>query len=203
MGHGTYLVKHHRRLSYERLSDLMAMPTMWSQAISWGLPGIWSDILAVRSENKGIVLLDLTPIHMTDIELPYMEGFGSSLSWTPCGDFLARVTGESIFIVDSRCAFTLCAKIGIPGNSFRRILFSPIFEHLPPDKLGQTRRYNLAGIGMDGRLYLIRFEAPDCLRVVSSVIVEENLWALAWSAGTTARKRHKTSSSSCPLLTHL
>ncbi len=120
---------------------------------------------------------------MTDIQLPSKEGFGSSVSWTPCGNFLARVSGESIHIVDSRCAFTLCAQIQIPGNSFRSIAFSPKYESPSLGEDGLQYCYKLAGVGLDGRLCLIQFNTPDNLTVVHSISVEENLWTLRWSAG--------------------
>lgn len=129
-------------------------------------------MVAVRSENKAISLLDLTPTHETDIQLPSKEGFGSSVSWTPEGDFLARVSGDDIYVVDSRCGFTLCAQIKIPGSSVQSVAFSP-----------KSDTYNLAGVGLDGKVYLMNFSPPARLTLIESVKVEANLWALAWSRG--------------------
>jgi WD40 repeat protein len=137
------------------------------------VPGIWADLLAVRSENKGISLLDLTPTHVTDVELPSKEGFGSSVSWTPDGNFLANVAGDDVYIVDSRCGFTLCAQIQIPGSSLRSIAFSP-----------RTDSYKLAGVGLDGKVYVLDFSPPSSsFTIIQSIVLEENLWTLAWSEG--------------------
>jgi WD40 repeat protein len=146
-----------------------------TKSISWGMPGIWADLVAVRSENKGISLLDLTPTHVTDIELPSKEGHGSSVSWTPDGDYLAHVAGDDVYIVDSRCGFTLCAQMQIPGSSLQSIAFSP-----------KTDTYKLAGVGLDGKVYVFEFSPPSRFTIVKSVVLEENLWALAWSRGKTA-----------------
>jgi len=122
---------------------------------------------------------------MTDIALTAQEGYGSAVSWTPDGHFLARVAGDSIFIVDSRYAFALSAHIQIPGSSLREIAFCPKFETSNPSAKEEEEGESclLAGVGLDGRLYLMRFEEPKHLTIVNAVMVEENLWALSWSAG--------------------
>jgi hypothetical protein len=143
---------------------------------------LWSDLVAVRSENKGISLLDLTPITMTDIELPSLEGFGSSLSWSPDGHFLARLIGDKIHVNDSRQAFGLSAHIDLPGSSLRCIAFCPKLETSNEGDNATDAR--LAAVGLDGSLYMLKFTPPYGLEVVESMFVEDNLWVVSWSQGT-------------------
>jgi hypothetical protein len=122
-------------------------------------------------------LLDLTPINMTDMELSSKEGLGTAISWSPNGDFLARVVGDSIHINDSRYAFCPSAHINIPGSSLRCIAFSPRFddEDVVP----------LAAVGLDGNIYMLKFTVPHTLELLHTVFVEENLWVVTWSRGRT------------------
>lgn len=154
---------------------------LYLKSISWGVPGIWSDVVAVRSENKGISLLDLTPINMTDIELSSQEGFGTSITWSPDGEFLARLVGDSIHITDSRYAFCSSAHITIPGSSLRSIAFSPRFEE--SEECNYDDASLLAAVGLNGNVYMLKFTVPHTLELVESVFVEKSLWVVTWSKG--------------------
>ena len=152
------------------------------KSISWGNPGLWSDVVAVRSEVKGISLLDLTPINLTDVELFSKEGFGNSITWTPDGDYLARLVGDYIHINDSRYAFCESAHISMPGTSLRCITFAPTFD--TSQATHDDMVVLLAAVGLDGRLHLLKFTAPNTLELLHSVFVEEHLWVVSWSPGT-------------------
>jgi WD40 repeat protein len=155
----------------------------WVTSISWGKPGIESDIVAVRSENTAITLLDMTPIHMTDVMLSAEEGNDvASLSWSPDGSFLSRLAGDSIYVVDVGLGFKCSAEIKLSGSSLRCIAFSPVpHSHygVDPEVSGSL----LACVGLNGFLYLLKFTVPEALEMVHSVYVEKNLWVVAWSEG--------------------
>jgi WD40 repeat protein len=154
----------------------------WVTSISWGVPGVWADVVAVRSHNKALSLLDLTPTHITDKVLPAdQETETSSVSWSPDGFFLARLVGDSVHVVDARYAFSFTAKIDLPETSPQCIAFSPVpisdkVNHDKPESL-------LACVGLDGVLRLLRFTESSGLEEVHSVFVEGNLWVVTWSRG--------------------
>mmetsp|Transcript_12248 Transcript_12248/g.35536 ORF Transcript_12248/g.35536 Transcript_12248/m.35536 type:complete len:1610 (-) Transcript_12248:86-4915(-) len=100
----------------------------WVTCITWSNPGLFSDVMAVRSESKAISLIDLTPVHSTDAELSHEEGSdGCSTTWSPDGHYLARIDGNRIVVVDSRFGFSQVAECDALGASqLRQIQFSPI-----------------------------------------------------------------------------
>lgn len=168
------------------MTDFCHLPDsckLFKKAISWGLPGNCSDIVAVRSENQVISLFDLTPIHVTNANLSSVEGGGSSLSWTPNGDKLARITGDTLEIVDARCGFTTYSKIQLPQSSLQSISFSPQYLSQSTSQESTGDNVLLATVGLDGTLRLFEFSESVGLKMVDLVEVEENLWVVAWSSG--------------------
>lgn len=154
---------------------LKRLPTPgWVTSVSWGVPGLWSDIVAIRTQNTEISLIDMTPIHMTDVELSTTEGFGTSVSWSPCGEFLARISGDMILISNARLGFMPSAKIRMAESTLWCLSFSP---------QNHDRAMYLAAVGLNGHLYVMEFEPPYKLRLLESTFVEENLWAVGWSSG--------------------
>lgn len=138
--------------------------------------------MAVRSENKGISLLDLTPISMTNISLSSQEGFGTSVSWTPSGDHLARISGDEIQISDSRNGFAASAKFELPGSSLKSIEFCPVTSPFDDDdEKGEV--CTMAAVGLAGHLYILHFTPPSSLQLIKAIFVQENLWVVKWSSG--------------------
>jgi hypothetical protein len=137
----------------------------------------------VRSENKRISLIDLTPIHKTGFDIPAQEGMGSSLSWSPRGQFLATIAGDEILVTDSRYGFNQVASIKLEGCELRRVAFCPVEGGDSED--GKGGLILLAAVGLDGKLYILQFSPVGYnVELLSSIFVEENLWVVAWSGGT-------------------
>jgi hypothetical protein len=144
---------------------------------------LYSDLVAVRSENKRISLIDLTPIHKTCFDIPAQEGMGSSLSWSPKGQFLATIAGDEILVTDSRYGFNQVASIKLEGCELRRVAFCPVEGGDSED--GQGGLILLAAVGLDGKLHMLQFSPVGYnVELLSSIFVEENLWVVAWSGGT-------------------
>eukprot|EP00934_Nitzschia_sp_Nitz4_P009346 Nitzschia sp. Nitz4//scaffold208_size52459//21883//26692//NITZ4_006812-RA/size52459-snap-gene-0.6-mRNA-1//-1//CDS//3329541657//9336//frame0 len=150
----------------------------WVTSITWGLPGVWSDVVAIRSANTVVSVLDLTPIHATDMELSSAPGYGSSLSWTPNGRYVARIENGTITICDSHFSFNFVNRIALPDRDLRCIAFS---KRSYSDVDEDVECVQLAAVGLGGTLYLLQFTTPDELVLVDSVFVEDSLWVLAWS----------------------
>jgi WD40 repeat protein len=149
----------------------------WVTSISWGVPGVWTDTVAVRSANTTITILDMTPIHMTDKILSAEEGAENlSVSWSPDGFYLARLVGNSIQIADASLSFCRAAELELSNSSLRCVAFSPVF-------LNDTNETLLACVALDGMLRLLKFNCAQTLTVVKSVYVEDNLWVVVWSRG--------------------
>lgn len=144
---------------------------------------MYSDLVAVRSENKRISLIDLTPIHKTGFNIPAQEGMGSSLSWSPKGQFLATIAGDEILVTDSRFGFNQVASIKLEGCELRRVAFCPVEGGDSED--GEGGPIIFAAVGLDGKLHILQFSPVGYnVEVLSSIFVEENLWVVAWSGGT-------------------
>ena len=168
-----------------------------------------SDVVAIRSENKGISLLDLTPIYLTDVNLSSMHGMVSSVAWTPDGRYLARLDADHICVTDSLRGFSQIATIKLGGCSLRQVAFSPsklIRNNAREDESSETDRdldheesneaneieesiatpleNRLAAVGLDGYLHILQFRANEGrLELMQSIFVEKNLWVVTWSSG--------------------
>jgi hypothetical protein len=143
---------------------------------------LYSDLVAVRSENKRISLIDLTPIHKTGFDIRAQEGLASSLSWSPKGQFLATIAGDEILVTDSRYGFNQVASIRLEGCGLRRVAFCPVEGGDSKD--GQNGPILLAAVGLDGKLNMLQFSPVGyTVELISSIFVEENLWVVVWSGG--------------------
>lgn len=156
----------------------------WVTSISWGVPGVLVDVVAVRSETEGITLFDMTPVHLMDRSLSGDEkSDASSVSWSPDGTYLARLVGNSIRIANSSYAFRRTCDMHIRNGALRCIQFSPVFEEHREGKDDKEQEASfLASVGLDGYLRLFRFVAPGSLELVQSTYVENDLWVVAWSS---------------------
>jgi WD40 repeat protein len=156
----------------------------WVTSISWGLPSMLIDVVAVRSEREGITLLDMTPIHMMDQGLSAGESSDvASTSWSSDGRFLASlVGGDSIRISDSSFAFQTLCDLKIADSFLRCIMFSPVFEDANESNDSDEKFSLLASVGLDGFLRLFRYSYGSKLQLIKAVHVEVDLWCVAWSS---------------------
>ena len=149
----------------------------WVTSISWGPNNEQQTVVAIRSEPKCISVLNLNPIHMTDLHMSSNEDPESSTSWTRDGCFVARTKGNMVVIADAQNGFSDVASLDT-GGYVRCLVFC-----LAPDKADLLAVVNTAGYLLILRLVLA--ESKVALEVKHSKFIEENLWVVAWSSGKT------------------
>jgi WD40 repeat protein len=79
----------------------------WVTSISWGQSQLSStdvsnqkDIVAIRSDNTCISILDLSPTGLTDVRLSCRKGDASSVSWNLNATLVARSSGVRVIVSD-------------------------------------------------------------------------------------------------------
>jgi WD40 repeat protein len=79
--------------------------TSWVTSISWeptlSCNNHGRDLVAVRTDNTCISVLDLSPTRVTNTHLASCQGNESSVSWSKDGTLIARAFGTTIIIADT------------------------------------------------------------------------------------------------------
>lgn len=146
----------------------------WVTSISWA-PSSMENIVAVRTEPGCVSILDLTPIHSTDVHMSSNNDPETSTSWTRFGHYVARTKGNTVVIADARNEFTDVASFDT-GGYVRCLAFST----------AEDKSDLLAVVNTAGYLYVLRLVMTDSavsLEVEHSSFIEEHLWVVAWSSG--------------------
>jgi len=146
----------------------------WVTSISWWESG---DIVAIRSDNDCVSILDLTPIQSTNIVLSSADSSASSVSWSRSGQFLARADGSMVVIADSTTSSFQCIASFEAGKDsvISNVSFCPALE----------KEDLVAAVTDIGQLFVLRLHLTTptgaSLMPLKSVHVEAHLNALAWS----------------------
>ena len=166
----------------------------WVTSISWlasDLPtsGRNRSVVAIRSDNSTVSLLNLSPIELVDDPFPSSKATpgsslvaSSSLSWTPCGRYLARTSISKVIISDSFDGFAQVGSVELP-SSVVRVAFRHGFSR--DDNPKHQFRNCLAVIDSTGSLHyfalLVETSSKVTLHTRGSCPVEDHLKALAWA----------------------
>jgi WD40 repeat protein len=153
----------------------------WVTSISWAPPRIAGnytfsngEVIAFRSDNRCISILDLTPTSLTNIRLSSQHGQESSISWSLNGTLVARAVGSMLIISDALDRYRDVMSIEVTGL-VTQVRFCPV----------KNKENQLIAIDDSGVLTILQVSfqpngdlATDMMR---SVMIAPGLKALAWS----------------------
>jgi WD40 repeat protein len=153
----------------------------WVTSVSWGPAQLNSsdvsqqkDVVAIRSDNTCISILDLTPTGLTDVQLSSQKGEASSISWSYDATIVARSLGSQIVVSDPLEGFRDIWSYEMKGE-----VTSVVFSQID----GQPN--NLAAVDDCGNLVIhqLQFQGSGDLQAIhtNSTLVDSNLKALAYS----------------------
>ena len=146
----------------------------WVTSMSWNPQE--ANVVAVRSEPSCISILNLTPIHVTDVRLSAKDNEPeNATTWTRDGCFVARMVGNTLVIAEVQHGFTDVTTFDT-GGYVRSLAFCTAKDNTDL----------LAVVNTKGRPFVLRLvsaESNVMLDVEHWSFIEEHLWAVAWSSG--------------------
>ena len=139
--------------------------------MTWG----GDSIIALRSDDKAVSLINLEPIQSLGLILESSRGEEIDLSWSYDGRFLARTYGNDVIINDSKREFEEVTRLG-QNQPVRGVSFCT----------AEGKRERIAVVGNDGflRIFQLRISVGKVhVEPLASIYLEQNLWAVGWSTG--------------------